>query len=111
MPISEENPYQPPQPFEPTPLRWAPNLPRAFWIWFLIVGGAMAILNSPRDAGILAMLPTTAGFPWQFAKWDLYNGSLVDFDGRALLFDIAVGVAASVVVALVCSWSRMPRSK
>lgn len=111
MPSSKENPYRTPHPFEPKPLRWGLNLSKALWIWFLIVGCAMAMLNSPRDPGILAMLPTTAGFLWQFATWGLFNGNLIAFDGKALLCDIAVGVAASVVVAFLCSWSRKPRAK
>lgn len=102
----DENPYRSPQSLKSASLQLSLRPSPSFLIWFVVVAGVVAMLNSPRDGGILAMYPTTAGFPWVFATWHLRSGRLIEFDGQALAFDIAVGFAVSVSVALACSWSR-----
>jgi hypothetical protein len=78
---------------------WRPK----FLVWLLVLATLCVFANWPRDSGSLKPF-RWAGYPWTFAFWNA--GRVEWFSLRALVADMAVGVAVSVSIAWLCSRSR-----
>ncbi len=80
-----------------------------FLIWSAVIGGLWLVLSLQRGMGRERIIGYRAGFPWEFATWDLDR--LASFDQSALTADVLLGLLVTFGVAGLCAWSaHAPRN-